>query len=93
MLSLSMCWVPVNLSKINSGVFEVCNKAGRLERIQRLIQESKRTFPPKKHDMQVIAGLLQYATGQAHELARRWRQARRRLLPGTLNAFVTGCVA
>lgn len=63
--SFDVLGATLNLSKINSGVFEVCNKAGRLERIQRLIQESKRTFPPKKHDVQVIAGLLQYATVQA----------------------------
>ena len=55
----------VELSKLQSGHLEVRNKVGRLERIQRLINEAKKTFPPKKHDMQVIAGLLQYATGNS----------------------------
>ena len=36
---------------------EVRNKLGRLARIQRLINEAKKTFPPKKHGLQVIAGL------------------------------------
>ena len=55
----------VDFSKLQSGDLEVRNKVGRLERIQRLINEAKKTFPPKKHDMQVIAGLLQYATGNS----------------------------
>ena len=55
----------VQLSKLQSGRLEVRNKVGRLERIQRLINEAKKTFPPKKHDMQAIAGLLQYATGNS----------------------------
>ena len=41
------------------------NKAGRMERIAAIIKRASATFPPAKHDMQVIAGLLQYATGQA----------------------------
>ena len=48
----------VQLSKLQSGRLEVRNKVGRLERIQRLINEAKKTFPPKKHDMQVIGGTL-----------------------------------
>ena len=55
----------VDLKNISNGVLEVRNKVGRLDRVLRLISESKRTFPPKRHDMQIIAGLLQYATGNA----------------------------
>ena len=55
----------VDLKDLSNGVLEVRNKTGRLERIMRLVNESKRFFPPKRHDMQVIAGLLQYAAGNA----------------------------
>ena len=55
----------VDLKNISTGVLEVRNKEGRLERIVRLIHESKSSFPPRRHNMQVIAGLLQYATGNS----------------------------
>ena len=57
----------LNLSAMSSGkiVVAVANKPGRLDRIERLVRTAKRTYPPIKHDMQVIAGLLQYAVGQA----------------------------
>ena len=63
--SFDVLGATVDLKNISSGVLEVRNKEGRLDRIVRLINESKRSFPPKQHDMQVIAGLLQYATGNA----------------------------
>ena len=61
----------VDLKNISAGALEVRNKEGRLDRIVRLITEAKMSYPPKRHDMQVIAGLLQYATGNAHGVTLR----------------------
>lgn len=57
--------IPFQQSFTMLGEFLVSNKPGRLERTQRLVQQAKRRFPPLKHDMQVIAGLLQYAVGNS----------------------------
>ena len=55
----------LNLSSLSTGKIFVSNKPGRLERIERLVQKAKGHYPPLRHDMQVIAGLLQYAVGSA----------------------------
>ncbi len=55
----------LNLSDLSSGKILVSNKPGRLERMERLVQRAKGHFPPLRHDMQVIEGLLQYAVGNA----------------------------
>ena len=63
----------LNIGGLSSGRILVANKPGRLERMERLVQTAKRTYPPVKHDMQVIAGLLQYAVG--HSLGPTLRMA------------------
>ena len=55
----------INLTGMHLGKILVANKPGRLERMERLVMECKKVFPPVKHQMQVLAGLLQYAVGNS----------------------------
>ena len=55
----------LNLTGMHLGKILVSNKPGRLERMERLVRECKNNFPPVKHQMQVLAGLLQYAVGNS----------------------------
>ena len=70
-----MLGAELNLGEMSSGRILVANKPGRRERMERLVQTAKKTYPPVKHDMQAIAGLLQYAVG--HSLGATLRMASR----------------
>ena len=53
----------VDVSRLHLGELVIQNKPGRIERINRLIEAIKLVWPPRKRDLQVLVGLLQYSTG------------------------------
>ena len=62
---LTVLGAELALTDLSIGRISIANKPGRLERIERLVQHAKGHYPPRRHDMQVVAGLLQYAVGNA----------------------------
>ena len=65
----------VDLQSLSQGNLVVSNKEGRLGRIKTLIRAAANGYPPKRRDMQVLAGLLQYSVG--HTLGATLRLAAR----------------
>ena len=53
----------VDLQPLSQGNLVVSNKEGRLGRIKTMIRAAANGYPPKRRDMQVLAGLLQYSVG------------------------------
>lgn len=84
--------------KAISGRILISNKPGRLDRMESLAQHAKGHYPPRRHDMQVIAGLLQYAVGNSlgatlgwlHNCVLQCLPAIIRRSDGIMRSFVTG---
>ena len=58
--SFNVLGATVSLAGLGHGRLVVANKEGRLERIAEFLDK----YPPSKNNLQVVAGLLQYAVGQ-----------------------------